>query len=202
MDSLSIFLRMPVKFIFLRHGEATHNVAFHVEGPSVFSKDEHKDAPLTQKGIGQAMEAGTALTSLKILDIWSSPLSRCIQTAEEVFEEINVSSLYLHDNLLERQGGGTPCNERKSKSQIKRDYPIWDVKHLPDLPAAWITCEDSYMLRERMYMFVLFLADLYKDASDSSHVLLVSHSDAIAALTGKVLKNAEYVVLTLAEILQ
>jgi broad specificity phosphatase PhoE len=193
---------MPVKFIFLRHGEATHNVAFHVEGTSAFSKDEYKDAPLTQKGIDQAKEAGTALASLKILDIWSSPLSRCIHTAQEVFEEVNATSLYLHDHLLERQGGDTPCNERKCKSQIKYDYPIWDVKHLPDLPALWIRCEDSYTLRQRMYMFVMLLADLYKDESDSSHVLLVSHSDAIAALTGKVLKNAEYVVLTLAEILQ
>ena len=95
---------MSPRFIFLRHGEAEHNVAFHKEGASVFKEEAYRDAKLTAKGIEQAIEAAKALSSLKIEAIWSSPLTRCIQTAEEVFEEVDCDELYLHDNLLERLG--------------------------------------------------------------------------------------------------
>lgn len=192
---------MPPKFIFLRHGEAEHNVAFHVEGNTVFSKLEYKDAPLTEKGIKQARDAAELLSTLTILDIWCSPLTRCMQTMEEVFEENDVNDIYLHDNLMERQGGGYVCNERKSKAEIKEKFPILKNEYIADLPAYWSTFENSYALRQRMFMLVMLLADLYKDEPETSHVLLVGHCDAIQTLIGKSLKNAEYVIMSLDEII-
>ena len=193
---------MPPKFIFVRHGEATHNVAFNVaKDQSVFLDPTHEDASLTELGVKQAQTTGKALFSYKLLDIWCSPLTRCIQTAEEIFEEANCGQMYLHDNLLERLGGGHICNKRKDRSVLEKTFTLWKTSFLPEFPPLWIEREPTSAVRTRMLMLVLLLAELYKDAPESSHVLMISHNDAIACITGKSLKNAEFIVLTLEEIL-
>ena len=192
---------MPPKFIFVRHGEATHNVAFHTFGDSVFTNKDYEDAPLTEQGKIQAKKTGEALAPLDIIDIWSSPLTRCIETGEEIFEETGAQNCYVHDNLLEQLGGGQLCNDRLSKPALKKKFTIWNTDSLPDLPAAWISVESKYACRQRMWMFVMLLADLYKKHNEDEHVIIVSHSNAIFALTGKTLKNAEYIILTLKELM-
>ncbi len=195
---------MAPKFIFLRHGEALHNLDFHARGSVAFTDETNRDAPLSLTGVKQAQKAAEALSSFKIIAIWSSPLTRCLQTAEEVFEEVDVQSneLHVHDNLLERLGNGYVINERKEKSKLKENFPIWNMKNLPDAPPRWGPYENDYALRQRMYMFIRLLENLYEDRTEEEHVLIVGHSDAISALTGRSLKNAEHVVLTLAELTQ
>jgi broad specificity phosphatase PhoE len=193
---------MPPTFIFVRHGEAKHNVAFHQKGETAFSDEENRDAPLTEKGIQQANETAKKLTNYHIIDMWSSPLTRCIQTAGEIFEECDAGDLYLHDNLLECLGGGHICNTRKSKRTIQKEHPIWITRFLPDFPPDYVDRESFDALHKRMLMMILFLAHLYKDQPAQGHIVIVSHHDAILALTKKSLSNAEFVVLTLEEILK
>jgi broad specificity phosphatase PhoE len=190
---------MVLKFIFIRHGEAQHNVDFHSIGQAAFTDPKNKDAPLTDLGHQQARDAAKQLSELTILDLWSSPLTRCIQTSEELFEELNIGTLYLHDNLLERQGGGNICNERKEKTELKKHF-ILNMEFLPEFSPLWIYSETHTSLHYRMKMFILLLADIYKKFEDG-HILVVSHADAIGSLLYKSLKNAEYVILTLDEIL-
>jgi broad specificity phosphatase PhoE len=190
---------MVLKFVFIRHGEAQHNVDFHTVGNAAFTDPKNKDAPLTKLGIQQSQDTAKKLAGLQFLDIWSSPLQRCIETSMELFEELTVNDMYLHDSLLERQGRGYVCNERKPKSEFKDTF-LWKTKFLPETPPMWIECENQTSLHHRMKAFVLWLADLYK--SIDGHVLLVGHGDAIGSLTYKSLKNAEYVILTLEEILK
>ena len=192
---------MAPRFIFLRHGEAEHNVAFHEVGQTAFTDPKYKDAKLTEKGLEQAREVATKLTEYKILDIWSSPLKRCIQTTYEVFEEVSASNIYLHDNLIERLGGGHVCNDRKSKTEIQKDNGFLKTEFLPEFSPLWVERESTTSVHLRMRAFVLLLADLYDKYSEDWHVLIVSSSDAIASLTGKALKNAEFLVLTLKEVL-
>ena len=194
---------MPPKFVFIRHGEAEHNVGFHAEGVSAFSNEKYRDSKLTEKGIEQARAAGQKIAkevSMDFIDIWCSPLSRCIQTAEEIFEEVNCDTLYLHDNLLECLGGNHICNERMSKTEIAKIRAGWITTYLPNTPSHWIERENRYSVRTRMLMFVFFLADLYKDHSEKEYVLVVSHKDAIFELTGKSMDNAEYVVATVEDV--
>jgi broad specificity phosphatase PhoE len=194
---------MPPTFTFVRHGEALHNLAWHLEGSSAFKDERNRDARLTVKGVEQVMDLANILSSLKIIGIWSSPLTRCLQTAEEIFEQVDGLSahdLYVHDNLLERQGNGHLMNERRAKTELKKEFGIWDMTSLADLPAVWIKHETDYALRQRMFMFIMLLTDIYSDCNEDSHLLIVGHSDAIATLTGKHLKNAEYVSLTLKDI--
>ncbi len=192
---------MPPKFIFIRHGEAEHNVAFHRDGESAFESALYKDAPLTQKGKEQVQESAKKLMHLNILDIWSSPLTRCIQTTNELFEELNVNTLYLHDNLLERQGGNHVCNERKSKTNLQETYSYYDFNFLPELPHFWIKRENEISLHTRMLSFVLLLNTLYKNRNEDSYILIVAHNDCISSLLGKGLQNAEFVMSSLDEIL-
>jgi broad specificity phosphatase PhoE len=193
---------MAPTFIFIRHGEAEHNVAFHTIGLSAFTKEEYRDAPLTEKGKEQGRTLASKLKEYKILDIWSSPLTRAIQTAEELFEELDCGKINLHDNLLELLGGGNVCNERKSKHDIKKAYGHWTTTYLADTPAQWITFENPYALQQRMLMFVMLMAEIYKDAPPSRHLIVVSHANALAALTGEKLENAECKFMTFDEIMK
>ncbi len=118
---------MPPTFVFLRHGEPETNVAFYKEGPFAIETEQYRDTKLTPLGRTQAKIAGNALSHLKFHAILSSPLSRCIQTAEEICKEINCHAFYLHDNLLERHGNNFPMNIRKSKSELKIAYIHWKV---------------------------------------------------------------------------
>jgi broad specificity phosphatase PhoE len=191
---------MPPKFIFIRHGEAEHNVAFHAVGDSAFTDEAHRDAPLTQKGIQQCQELAQALMPYKILDIWCSPLRRCKQTAEELFEELTINKIYLHDNLLERQGGGFVCNERKSKDELQEEGYLFDTGFLPDTPAVWKTRESSTVLIQRTKMLILQLADMYTNVDESYHIGIVGHGDALGFLLNRPFKNAEFVVLGIDEL--
>lgn len=191
---------MAPKFIFLRHGEAEHNVAFHDVGESAFKDEKYRDAPLTQKGVEQVQAAAEALQPYKLLDLWCSPLLRCRQTAGELFEELNINKLYLHDNLLERQGGGHVCNERVPKETIKKDDFLFEASFLPDTPAVWNERESNTVLLQRTKMLILQLADMYKTIDESYHILIVGHGDALGCLLNRPFKNAEFVVLGLEEL--
>jgi broad specificity phosphatase PhoE len=192
---------MPPSFIFVRHGQAEHNVAAHgPEGDAAYLNKAYEDAPLTEEGKAQAKATGEALAKYNIVGMWSSPLTRCIQTSEEIFEETSAQDLYLHDSLLEILGGGHVCNYRKTSSELKKLYPSCHVENLPDYPPMWIKRENSYSVTNRMMGICLLLAEIYKDSSEDSYLVIVSHWGAIRALTGKALNNAEYVIKTLDEI--
>lgn len=191
---------MAPKFIFLRHGEAEHNVAFHEAGESAFQDPKYQDAPLTEKGRSQAREVGQKLFEFQILDVWTSPLTRALQTCEELFEELNVGTIYMHDSLLERQG--QMCNKRAGKHSLKKKYFIFNMEFLPDLPADWIDKEPQLPVLQRMRSFVFQLADMYKSMPEDSHILIVGHGDALTSLTGKTFKNCEFHIMSLEELPQ
>ncbi len=192
----------PPSFIFVRHGEAEHNAASHNGlADKAFTDSKYKNAPLTQKGKEQAKATAEVLGKRNVLDIWSSPLTRCIETAEEIFEAVDYAQLWLHDSLLERLGGGHLCNERHSKSTIKKMFPCWNTEFLPELPPFWAERENQTSLQRRMLSFIFLLAELYKNAKEGECLVIVGHADAIFSLTHKSLKNAEIVEMTLEDIL-
>ena len=193
---------MAPTFIFIRHGEAKHNVAFHTIGAGAFTKEEFRDAPLTETGKEQVRTLASKLMDYKILDIWTSPLTRAIQTAEELFEELDCGEIILHDNLLELLGGGNVCNERKPAYELKNNFGHWTTKYLADLPVRWVLFENAYSVQQRMLMFVMLMAEIYKEESSDRHLIIVSHAQAIAALTGESLKNGECKFMTIDEIMK
>lgn len=192
---------MTLKFVFVRHAEALHNKEFHDSNndKAVFMKKELKDAPLTEKGLEQARELAVKLSEKykDSVELWSSPLSRCIQTANEIFEELDVEDYYVHDNLIERQSVYY-FNNRIEKSKLKEQHPHINMNFLSDLPSYWANFENDYSLRSRMHMLMLLFLNLYKD--ENKTVIIVGHQDAIQTLTSKSLKNAEYFEMSEEEI--
>ena len=83
-----------VKFILVRHGEATHNVGAETEGDSAYENPAYRDAALTVKGEKQTADAGKeiAVTYPKVAAVWSSPLRRCIQTSTNIMKSIEVTA--------------------------------------------------------------------------------------------------------------
>lgn len=193
---------MSIKFILVRHAEAEHNAAFHEskDDRMTFYKKELQDSKLTEKGKTQACNIAKELAEKypNVEAIWSSSLQRCIQTANEIFEEVNVHDYYVHDNLIERQTPGYYFNYRTEKTKLKELYGHINMDYIPEMAPFWAKIENDYVLRSRMYMMMMLLLDLYK-GSDSV-VMIVGHNDAILTLTGKSLKNAEYMEMTEEEV--
>lgn len=193
---------MPNIFVFIRHAEAEHNLAFHESNkdPMIFYKKELKDSKLTDNGKKQAINLAKHLTERypKVEAIWSSSLQRCIQTADEIFEEVNVKEYYLHDNLIERQTPGYYFNYRTEKKILIELYGHINMGYIPEFPALWNVVENNHVLRSRIYMLMMLILDLYKGCDDV--IMIVGHSDAIEALTKKKLKNAEYIEMSEEEV--
>ena len=58
-----------VKFILIRHGEATHNVGAETEGDAAYENPAYRNSHLTEKGVNQAADAINIAAFLGVLTI-------------------------------------------------------------------------------------------------------------------------------------
>jgi len=188
-----------VKFILIRHGEATHNVGAETEGDKAYENPAYRNAELTAKGVEQATDAGHKIAKLSTdaAALWCSPLHRCLQTAENVMKSVNVplDQMYVHDSLLERLGRGHVCNMRAPTSEIRRDWPDFNANMLPDVGPEWRGIEGRQSVKLRMTMLMEHLKRVYAGTKDP--VIIISHHDALFDLIGYSFKNAEYMITDL-----
>jgi broad specificity phosphatase PhoE len=189
-----------VKFILIRHGEATHNVGAETEGDAAYENPAYRNSVLTAKGINQAADAGHKIASTMTSSaaaLWCSPLQRCMQTAEQLMKSVDVplNQMYLHDSLLERLGRGHVCNMRAPTGEIRRDWPDFNANLLPDVGPEWKGIEGRQSVKFRMTMLLEHLKRVY--AGSAEPVIIVSHHDALLDLVGYSFKNVEYMVTDL-----
>jgi broad specificity phosphatase PhoE len=112
---------MPLTIYFLRHGEATHNVAARTAGDAAYTDPAHTDAPLTDTGAEQAHN--TVLADAYDA-IYCSPLRRCRQTL--LYAMPDCQGVVLDDRLMEPQSH--ICNKRAEKADILVNIPeSWDI---------------------------------------------------------------------------
>ena len=190
---------MPVTFILVRHGEGIHNLAARTEGNKAYADPANRDAHLTATGIAQAKEAGVTIKRQfpKAVALWCSPLTRCIQTAMNIMDSVEVPAdgLYLHDNLLERQRRSNICNYRVELKDIKNSWPQFNTDFVPDVSAHWVGEEKGHVVKLRMTMLLEHLKRVYAGATDP--VIIVCHQESLFEVLGVELNNAEYVVTEL-----
>ena len=194
------YAKESVKFILIRHGEATHNTGAETEGDAAYENPAYRNSVLTAKGVQQAADAGKKIASTvttKAAALWCSPLQRCLQTADNVMKSVEVplDQMYLHDSLLERLGRGHVCNMRAPTSEIRRDWPDFNANMLPDVGPEWKGIEGRQSVKLRMTMLMEHLKRVYAGATDP--VIIVSHHDALFDLIGYSFKNAEFLVTDL-----
>lgn len=162
-----------MKFYLVRHGETEWNKLGRFQG--------HQDISLNERGVAQAKETAKAAAEWGHCAIYSSPLIRTAQVAEEiakvtsmpVFKEPGLKELSLGD--LEGVTG-----------QEMRDG--W-----PEVFAAWRANpekivmpngESLVQLRERAWQAILDIEQ--KHAADES-VVVISHNFAIRSIVGELL---------------
>ena len=135
-------------FYFLRHGEATWNAEGRLCGST--------DIPLSDVGRQQARALGGRLQSLTVEALYSSPLSRALETARIVGEAIGREPV-VDVRLAELDYG---VWEGSTFDEVKRIYPevyqAWDTDPADVAPPAG---ETGVHLVERVRPFLAEVAE-------------------------------------------
>ena len=174
---------MPVYLI--RHGQSEFNAAFNESriDPMIF------DAPLTDKGRRQAEAAREQVLELGVKQVITSPLTRAIQTALCIFDDIApIKVVDNHRELLLHS-----CDVGRSPSDLKRDFPMLSFDHLAD---RWwhhdpqnsngISVEPEHIFHQRIAKFETSL-----NLIEERPLAIVGHGNAFHAMIGRMLENCE-----------
>ena len=178
------------KYLFaIRHGEATHNVLFKEVGMSTFFDENYYDTELTDKGFNQAQELGNKWTDKNKMDlVIVSPLSRTLQTAVNIFKNMNVKIIAL-DCLKEYPQGLHTCNKRKNKSDLINLFPTIDFTNLDsNEDLMWSNTESETIdeLLQRMNKMYDFI-----EQTDYKNIALVGHNSFISMIKDQKLNRNE-----------
>jgi probable phosphoglycerate mutase len=105
---------LATRVIIVRHGQSSYNALKIIQGRC-------DESVLTEKGVADACQVGTALSSLSFDAVYSSPLQRARKTAEVILTYLqNSPELRTATNLMEID---LPLWEKLHKSAVKEKYP-------------------------------------------------------------------------------
>ena len=159
----------------IRHGLALHNVLGQEIGSKAYFLEKCFDAPLVDKGILQAKELGKKWDNLdKIQKVFVSPLTRTLQTTENIFKDKIGLKIIALDGIKEFPQGMETCNKRRGKKELEVNFKNIDFSELDsDTDQMWR--EDRFEtieeLEQRIEDFKNFLKKL-----DDDNIAVVSHS--------------------------
>lgn len=85
-------------FYFIRHGETDFNLRGMVQGRGV-------DSPLNDTGLAQASALAARFTTTPVDWIYSSPLTRALQTAQCVADACGITEIHTNPDLEEMSWG-------------------------------------------------------------------------------------------------
>ncbi len=155
------------RIIAVRHGETAWNVDTRIQG--------QLDVPLNPRGHWQAQRAASALAHDDIAAIYSSDLSRALQTAQHIGQPHGIRP-HTHTGLRER---GFGAFEGQTFAQIEERWPqqalAWR-KRVPDFAPQG--GESLLSFRERVHATVQELAVLHP----GQQVLWVAHGGVLDVL--------------------
>lgn len=133
-----------------RHGETDWNKEHRIQG--------HMDIPLNEQGRLDAKKAKEELKGIKFDVVFSSPLSRALDTAKIITKH----KIIIDNRLIERGNGSLEgVNDEELFKTIK-----WDDENNP------YGIEKLSDLRNRVYSFLDEIVNNYKD----KNVLIVTHA--------------------------
>ena len=101
------------KIILVRHGE--------IQDANLIRCIGRLDVPLSKKGHSEAHQAGEWLKKQDFsFSLWSSPLTRCQQTAKAIQEETGYGPIHTEDDLMEMAAGAW---EGMTFTEIQEKHP-------------------------------------------------------------------------------
>ncbi|HEU5120481.1 MAG TPA: histidine phosphatase family protein [Candidatus Nitrosocosmicus sp.] len=160
--------------IFMRHGQADNNVNRVLVG-------RHLESHLTEKGQMQVKETAKLLKSMSISKIYSSPVTRAIETTQIVGEELGLD-YEIDDRLYEIDLGklaGTNYDEVLNKyGNLFLSFYMGDDSVLSNHGVESFTAVKS-RIRD--------LLDQVMARHNNHNVLLVTHLDPIKAAISYIL---------------
>ncbi len=158
----------------IRHGETPSNRENRFLG---ITNDS-----LSPKGIKQAETTREVLQNLDLPEppkfdaIFSSPLNRCLETAEIINEAFNLP-LYPTELLKERNYG---IFEGKTHKEVEENLPELFKKYSENKPFVLLPEGESALhVESRVYEFLT--QELVEQHSDVNDILIVSHLNPIRA---------------------
>jgi len=180
-----------MSIVFVRHGLAAHNVAVLTEGEAAYSNPAYADARLLDSAKEAIQATGTVLVAagLQVGLIVSSPLTRCLETAKILANHFPGISIACMDDLIECQGGGHICNQRRRLEDLEHEFPEVQF-YCSDAadPRRFTGPRETYPeVAARMRRIIASLP--------TENILVVTHHDCIESITGVSLRNAEHLVI-------
>lgn len=165
-------LPTPTRVILVRHGRSTFNEQGRYQGAS-------DEAVLTAQGLKDSFQTGLALRHLSFSALYTSPLQRTHQTAEQILTALNSDRpipVTTHPDLKEidlPQWAGRPYTE--VRQTLAEDYRCWIEQ-----PEAFVMGEsrpvqDLYDQARRFWQQIL-------PRHQGQTILVVSHGGTIRAL--------------------
>ena len=172
-------MSLGTHFVFMRHGEATHNVAAWTQGVAAYQDPAYADAELTDVGLGQCAASGARLKELGPYNvIYCSPLRRCRNSLLSAIPDADTWPVLLDDRLMEPQGFHV-CNRRRNRLTVREESPVvWSTQAVgPINPyTGWRETEGSASANfyGRIRAFTESVV-----VSGATRVLVVSHHEWI-----------------------
>lgn len=163
-----------MKLFLVRHGQTDWNLTRHFQGQT--------DVPLNQTGIQQVQQVAKRISAEKIDLIYSSDLSRAVETAKIIRAAGVKPTLQIDPRLREVNFGDW---EGLTYNEIKEKYPdslaSWERDVYGSSPPNGETLED---LAKRVQSFLDDLLQKYTDEI----VLVVAHGGVLQVLVCLALK--------------
>ena len=162
-----------MKFFVVRHGETDWNKLGRFQG--------HTDISLNDRGLSQASETAVASEDWGYTAIYSSPLVRTVQVAEEI-AKVTPMLVSQEPGLKELNLGDL---EGVTGEEMRNDWPA--------LFAAWRTDPEKMSmpngeslgeLRDRTWQVIL---DIEQKHSSDDSIVVISHNFAIRSIVNELL---------------
>lgn len=191
-------LLIIMELIFIRHGESTENIAIQ-KGESY----DVENIMLTQKGIKQAIATGSYLNVFDNIDkIYTSPVTRCVETSQQIMKSLKSNPQYIDDDLLieageyQHKNAGLSADEQNKimKENIKLTELAEKIiseknpfirlnimKQLDDILVEYLKVRPS--LDETVNRYKLFLNKMVSEYKDGTkRVIVVCHGGTIEGM--------------------
>ena len=162
-----------MKFFLVRHGETEWNKLGRFQG--------HTDISLNERGLSQAKETAKAAAEWGLCAIYSSPLIRTAQVAEEI-AKVTAMSVSKQPGLKELSLGDL---EGVTGEEMRNNFPeVFSVWRSNPEKVSMPNGESLFQLRERCWQAIL---DIEQNHSADDSVVVISHNFAIRCVISKLL---------------
>ena len=162
-----------MKFFLVRHGETEWNKLGRFQG--------HQDISLNERGLVQAKETARAAADWGHCAIYSSPLVRTVQVAEEI-AKVTPMPVTKQPGLEELSLGDL---EGVTGQEMRNKWPeVFAVWRSNPEKITMPNGESLVQLRKRAWQAIL---DIEQKHSGDESVVVISHNFAIRSIVGELL---------------